>query len=139
MHLSLKEILISVIYWTLASLFLVAIRFIGVDFFFETPMRISLFKIYFETVFGGLILGLLWGLLEIVTNRITFKKRKTFGFLVLTKTVVYVLLFFNVALFSAWLGSSSLEWAINYVTSPFLIVNFIFFIIAAFYSFFLSK
>ena len=132
MHLYLKEILTSAIYWSLGSLLLVTIRFVGVDFFFESPVRISLIEIYYQSVFGGFILGLLWGLLEIVTNRITFKKRKTFGFLVLSKTVAYTLVFFSFAFIAAWLGSNSLEWAINYVTSPFLIINFLFVMIASF-------
>ncbi len=139
MHLYLKEILLSVIYWFLAGLFLFIIRFVGVDFFFDSPIRFSLIKIFYETVFGGLILGLLWGLLEIVTNRLTFKRRKTFGFLVILKTVAYTLFFFNFALFSAWLRSNSLEWAIDYVTSPFVMINFLFFMIAAFLFLFVKQ
>ena len=104
MNSYLKEILISVIYWTLASLFLITVRFVGIDFFLESPLGISLFEIYFITLIGGLILGLLWALMEIAANKFTFKKRKSFGFLVLSKTVVYTILFFIFAFISSWLG-----------------------------------
>ena len=68
MQSALKEIIISVIYWTLVNLFIVTIRFVGIDFFLESPLDISVQEIYIITIPGGLILGLLWGFIEIVDN-----------------------------------------------------------------------
>lgn len=126
-----KEILISAIYWTLGSLFLITMRFGGVDLFFEFPLDMVLSEIYLDTALGGLILGLLWALIEIAVNRFTFTKRRSFGIVVLSKTAAYTILFFNFAFFSVWFESGSLDMAISYVTSTFILINFVYFMFLA--------
>jgi adenylate cyclase len=132
MQSAVKEIIISVIYWALVSLFLVTVRFAGIDFFLKSPLGISMFEIYRVSLPGGLILGLFWGFIEIIDNRIISKKRKSFGIVVLSKTLIYTILFIVIAFFASWLGSGSLDLAKNYITSTFTIVNFSFIAIAAF-------
>ena len=128
----LKEILISVIYWTFASFFIVTVRFVGIDFFLETPLNISVIEIYITTMPGGVILGLIWGLIEIAHNRIISKKTKSFGILVLSRTLIYTISFIIIAFFASWIASGSLELAKSYIVSTFILVNFVLFTITAF-------
>jgi adenylate cyclase len=132
MHSYVKEILISIIYWTLVSLFIITVPFVGVEFFSESPLDTDLFEIYAFTIPGGLVLGLLWGLMEIADGRFTRKKRRSFGIVVLSKTAVYTVLFFIIAFFAAWFASGSLDVAKIYIASDFVKVNFVLFVISAF-------
>ena len=128
---AIKTIVISMIYWTFAVLIVVTIRFVGLEFILETPVDISLQEIYFINIPGGLLAGLFWGLLEIADNKIKVKKRKSFGFVVLSKTMVYIIIFLIVTFFASWIGSGSLDMAKKFTLSEVLIGNFVFFIIAS--------
>ena len=94
--------------------------------------NISVIEIYITTIPGGVILGLIWGLIEIADNRIISKKTKSFGIFVLSRTLIYTILFIIIAFFASWLGSGSLELAKSYITSTFIMVNFVLFTITAF-------
>ncbi len=132
MKSTLKEVSISVVYWLLATMLIVSVRFIGIEFFLETPLDIPILDIYITAIPGGIILGLLWSLVEIADNKIRSKKTKSFGIFVLSRTLIYSILFIIIAFFASWLGSGSLELAKNYITSAFVMVNFVLFIITAF-------
>ena len=41
MHSAIKEITISVIYWTFVVVFVVTVRFVGIDFIFEVPVNMA--------------------------------------------------------------------------------------------------
>jgi adenylate cyclase len=127
-----KEILISVIYWSLVNIFIVTVRFVGIDFFFEPRSDMPLIEIYSESLPGGLIFGLLWGFIEIIHNRVKSKKRRSFGIVVVSKTLIYTILFMILVFFATWPGRDPSELAKNYVTSAFSIVNFVLFVMAAF-------
>jgi len=128
----LKEILVSVIYWTIANILAVTIRFVGIDFFLESPLSISLAEIYFTSIPGGVITGLLWAFLEIADDKFKSNKRKSFGIVVLSKTIIYLIVFFIITFFASWIGSGSIDIAKSYSISEVSIANFVFFSIAAF-------
>jgi adenylate cyclase len=98
----------------------------------ESPLGISLQERYFTSIPAGVIAGLLWGLLEIADNKIKRKKRKSFGIVVLSKTMIYILIFLIISFFASWLGSGSLEVAKGFLMSEVSIGNFVFFSIASF-------
>ena len=123
----------------MVSIFIVTVRFVGIDFFFEPRVDMPLIELYSASLPGGILLGLLWGLIEIIDNRVKRKRRRVFGVVLVSKTLIYTLTFMFIAFFASWFGSNSLEWAINYMTSPFLIINFLFIIIAAFLFLFFNK
>ena len=127
MKSAIKVILISLLYWTIAIYTVVTIRFVGFDFFIEEPLSISLSEIYMVNLPGCLIIGLLWGLLEIIENRIKFKERRSFGFVVLSKTIIYTIIFFIISFLASWAGSGSLDLAKRYLLSAMMIGNFLFF------------
>jgi adenylate cyclase len=127
-----KEILISVIYWSLVNMFIVTVRFVGIDFFYEPRSDMPLIEIYSVSLPGGLIFGLGWGLIEIIYNRVTSKKRRSFGIVVVSKTLIYTTLFIGIAFLASWPGMGSSEMAESYMTSAFTIVNFGLFMMAAF-------
>lgn len=128
----MKEIILSVIYWTLAILIVVTIRFVGMDAVLELPQNFSLKEIYLTSLPGGLIGGLFWGLIEIVDSRIKTRKRRSFGIVILSKTLIYVVIFLIITFFASWIGSGSLDIARSYSTSMISIGNFVFFAIASF-------
>lgn len=132
MHSYVKEILISVIYWSLVNIFIVTVRFVGIDFFFVPRSDMPLFEIYSVSLPGGIIFGLIWSFIDIIYNRVISKKRRSFGIIVISKTLIYTILFMIIAFLASWPGMGSLEGGISYATSAFTLVNFVLFIMAAF-------
>lgn len=137
MRSNLSTIIISIIYWTFALLLLVTFRFLGIDFFLTEPLGFPLIEIYIITLPGGLIMGILWGLLEIADHKFIKKQRRSFGATVFTKTIIYSLIFIVVTFFAAWIGSDSRDLALAYSLSNISLGNFIYFLLASFlYHFF---
>jgi len=133
----LKEIIISITYWILAGLAVVTIRFYGIEFFTESPLEIPMWKIYLVSIPGAILFGTILGFAEIIESRLLSKKRRKFGKMVLSKTVVYVIIFVVLSFTAAWIGSGSIEMAKSYTTSKIAVGNFLFFVIASFlYHFF---
>lgn len=132
MYSYVKEILISVLYWSLVNIFIVTVRFVGIDFFYEPRADMPLFEIYSVSLPGGLIFGLGWGVIEIIYNRVTSKKRRSFGVVVVSKTLIYTTLFIIIAFLASWPGMGSSEMVESYMMSAFTMVNFGLFIMAAF-------
>jgi len=127
----LKELFISVAYWTSAVVLVVTIRFVGIEFVIETSSEVPLLDFYLTSLPGGIISGLLWGLIEIIDTKIYRRNRKSFGLVVLSKTLVYIVVFFIITFFAAWMGSGSLDLAKKYSVSNISISNFTFFFIAS--------
>ena len=128
----MKELFASVVYWTFITLLIVSVRFVGIDFFYDPREDIPLAIVFLVSIPGGVLAGFLLGFIEIILQRIKSKDKTSFGALIFSRTLIYTALFIIIAFVASWLGSSSLELAIRYVVSPFLIVNFILFAIAAF-------
>jgi adenylate cyclase len=132
MQSAVKEITISVIYWTFVVIFVVTVRFVGIDFVIEVPISMSLKDLYFTSIPGGLLSGFVWGLIEIADRKFIVRKRKSFGIVVFSKTMVYIIIFLIITFFAAWIGSGSLDLAKRYSVSAISIANFIAFTIASF-------
>jgi adenylate cyclase len=132
MNSAIKLFSISLIYWTIAIHIVITVRFVGLDFFIEKPLGVPLSEIYITNLPGCLIFGLLWGFIEIVDNRIKVKERRSFGIVVLSKTIIYTIIFFIISFFASWAGSGSLDLAKRYLLSTMMIGNFIFFVFAGF-------
>jgi len=128
----IKVLLISLLYWTFAIYTVVTIRFVGLDFFIEKPLEASISEIYITNLAGCIILGLLWGLIEIIDDKIKVKRKRSFGMVVLSKTIIYTIIFFIISFFASWIGSGSLDLSKRYLLSALMIGNFLFFIIASF-------
>lgn len=124
-----KEIIISVTYWSLVNIFIVTIRFVGIDFFFEPRSDMPLIELYSVSLPVGIIFGLAWAFID---NRVKSKKKRSFGFIVTSKTLIYSIIFIILVFLASWSGMGSLEGGIDYATSAFSIVNFGLFIMAAF-------
>jgi adenylate cyclase len=132
-----KDLSISVIYWIIYTLLLTTFRFLGIEFFFDVPSEISMTVIYTNSFISGFVLGLTLGLFDLIGNRQVSKKRRSFGTLVISKTIIYLIILIVITFFSAWIQSGSLELAKGYVVSNISFANTIAFIIAAFlYHFF---
>jgi adenylate cyclase len=86
---------------------------------------------YLVSLPGGILGGLLFGLIEIFDNKIRLKTARSFGYVVLSKTAIYILLFFIVSFFASWIGSGSLSIAIQWLYAKITINNFIFFTFAS--------
>ena len=117
MKLIFKELAISVIYWTFVVMVGVTVRFVGLEFILEEPITVPLSNFYYTSIPGGILGGLLWGFIEIVNDRFSTKKRKSFGSVVLSRTVVYVIIFMIITFMAAWIGSGSMEFASQYLIS----------------------
>jgi len=139
MKSAIKLLLISLIYWTIAINIVVTVRFVGLDFFIEKPLGVSISEIYITNLPGCLIFGILWGLIEIVDNRIKVKERRSFGIVVLSKTIIYTIIFFIISFLAAWTGSGSLDLAKRYLLSTMMIGNFAVFVPAGFFFHFFKQ
>lgn len=139
MRTYVKEILISVIYWSLVNILIVTVRFVGIDFFYEPRADMPLMEIYSISLPGGVIFGFGWGLIEIIYTRVTSKKRRSFGVVVISKTLLYTTLFIVIALLASWPGMGSSEMVESYMISAFTIVNFGLFMMAAFLFIFFNQ
>ena len=127
MQSALKDLLISVIYWTLAIMFSTTIRFVGIDFLLQRPLDQPLWLYYMVSLPGGILGGLLFGLIEIFDNKIRLKSNKSFGFIVISKTLIYIIAFFIVTFFASWIGSGSLSMAKQFLYAKISVGNFVFF------------
>jgi adenylate cyclase len=132
MRSAIKLLLISFLYWTITINLVITVRFVGLDFFLEEPLGIPLSEIYMTNLPGCLIFGILWGLIEIVDSRIKVRQKRSFGIVILSKTIIYMIILFITSFFAAWAGSGSLDLATRYLFSSMMIGNFVAFIIAGF-------
>jgi adenylate cyclase len=132
-----KDLTISVIYWIIFILLLTTFRFWGIEFFFDVPSEFSMKLIYTNSLISGFVLGLTLGLFDLMGSKQVNKKRRSFGILVISKTIIYLIILILITFFSAWIQSGSLELAKGYVVSKISFGNTLAFIIAAFlYHFF---
>jgi len=132
-----KDLIISVIYWIIVVLLLTIIRFLGIEFFFDVPSEFTMQLIYTNALTSGFVLGLTLGLSELIGSKKVSKKRRSFGILVISKTIVFLIILIVITFFSAWILSGSLEMAKGYIVSKISFGNTIAFLIAAFvYHFF---
>jgi len=132
-----KELIISVIYWIIFSLLLTTVKFLGIEFFFDVPSEFSMRLVYTNALTSGFVLGLTLGLFDLIGNKEVSKKRRSFGMLVISKTIIYLIILIVITFFSAWISSGSIELAKGYIFSKISFGNTIAFIIAAFlYHFF---
>jgi adenylate cyclase len=127
-----KDLTISVIYWIIFTLLLTTFRFLGIDFFFDFPSDFAMQLVYTNGLISGFVLGLTLGLFDMIGNKQVSKKRRSFGTLVISKTIIYLIILIVITFFSAWIQSGSLELAKGYVVSNISLANTIAFIIAAF-------
>ena len=93
MRLVIKDLIISVLYWTIAIAFSVTIRFLGIDWVLQSPYYQSIGLYYLVSLPGGILGGLLFGLIEIFDDRLRLKTARSFGYVVLTKTIIYIIAF----------------------------------------------
>lgn len=128
---AIKDLLISVIYWTIAISFSVTHRFLGINWLLEVPANRSLGFFYIVSLPGGILGGLLFGLIEFFDSKFRLKTVRSFGYVVLSKTIIYVIAFFIVTFFAAWIGSGSLSIAREWIFTKLSLNNFIFFTVAS--------
>jgi adenylate cyclase len=131
MKSAFKDLTISVIYWTVAISFSVTIRIVGIDFLLQQPLDEPIGMYYLVSIPGAILGGLLFGLIEIFDNKIRLKTAKSFGYVVFSKTMIYIIVFYIVSFFAAWIGSGSLSIAKQYLTADISIGNFVFFSVAS--------
>jgi adenylate cyclase len=133
----IKEIAISVIYWIIFAFLLTTFRFLGIEFFFDVPPEFTMQLVYTSSLTSGFVLGLTLGLFDLIVNKQVSKMRRSFGMLVISKTIIYLIILIVITFFSAWISSGSLGLAKGYIVSKISFGNTIAFIIAAFlYHFF---
>jgi adenylate cyclase len=128
----IKKLTISVIYWTFVVMVGVTLRFMGIEFILDVPAGVPLGQLYFASVPGGLLGGLMWGFIEIIDDTYFSKKRKSFGYIVISRTSIYIIIFLIVTFFAAWSGSGSFDFAKRYSLSAISFANFVTFSIASF-------
>ena len=133
----IKEIAISVTYWIIFTFLLTTFRFLGIEFFFDVPPEFTMQLVYTNSLTSGFVLGLTLGLFDLIVNKQVSKMRRSFGMLVISKTIIYLIILVVITFFSAWISSGSLGLAKGYIVSKISFGNTIAFIIAAFlYHFF---
>lgn len=128
----IKSILISVIYWTCFLMIVVTIRFIGIEFFTGTPLNFPIVLIYTNSIPGGVLMGLLWSLLDYVDKKLPHKHKRSFGATVILKSLTYFLIFIFVTFIASLAASSSLQYARNYIFSTISFGNLLAAFIGAF-------
>jgi len=111
-HNILQNIAFSIIYWVLTAYYFVVIRFIGFD---NEGSSVLSDDIIFQTTIPGIVIGTLFGFRE-STKLMKFKKRKSFAFIILFNTIIYIC-FFVLVIFLASLYGNSLNFAINFIFS----------------------
>lgn len=111
--LRLSLILFSVIYWVLAALYFVTVRYAGHGADASPDMRLGEVIAYGAVV--GFFIGLLFGLFPL-GHFPYFKKRKSFLTVVMISTGCYILFFSTVIFFTSLYGNS-LRFAWEYVFS----------------------
>ncbi|WP_430814929.1 hypothetical protein [Carboxylicivirga sp. RSCT41] len=127
-----KELLITIIYWTLATTLTVSLRFVGVEVFYELRQDIPLRLIFWSTIISGVVIGVFLGLLELLLKKTKRKKHRSFGMEVASRTLLYTVLFVIITFIASWVSSDSLEVALFFTSSAFNLINFTMFVIAAF-------
>lgn len=121
----LKSVLISITYWTIFLLLVVTIRFVGIEFFLDTELGFPLHLIYTNSIPGGIIMGVFWSILEFIDKKLPKRRNRTFGTLVVRKSLSYFLIMILVTLLTSWLGTGSIEFALDYAMSPISVGNVI--------------
>ena len=127
---ALKTIISSVLYWTLAIMFVVVLRFVGMEIFLKEPLELTFWEVSWTSALGGVVGGIIWGGLEIADEYFWKNKRRSFARLVFIKTLVYILIFFVISFLASWVSTGSLDWATKYILSDISIGNFLFFVVA---------
>ena len=115
--LRIYSLLFSISYWTLAGFYLVAIRYIGLEY---APPDLNYGDLAAYAGIVGFSIGLLFGLFPL-SAVLRSKKRRSFLSVVLIGTCCYVF-FFTAVIFMASLYGNSLQFALHYLSSEGLIV-----------------
>ena len=120
-------------------MFLVTIRFLGIEFFLENELDFPLYLTYVNSLPGGIFMGVLWVLLDRLLRKFFFRKARSFGVVVMVMTISFVLLIGAVIFSATWIISGSVDYALSYSFGPIAASNMIFSISAAFIFVFIQK
>jgi adenylate cyclase len=115
----------------MAISFSVTIRFLGIDWLLPVPPDHSIGFYYLVSLPGGILGGLLFGLIEIFDDKLRLKTSRSFGYVVLTKTIIYIIAFVIVSFFASWIGSGSVIVAQQWIFRKISLGNFVFFTAAS--------
>ncbi len=133
-----KEIYTAVLYWTLATVLILCSRFVGIEFFYTPKFEAPFSYMLLSSLPGGVATGVIFGLLEVFYKQRGHLKT-SFGKVVGSRTLIYIAIFMVEGFFASWIGSDSLELAMDYMTSTFTLMNFLLFSIAAFFFHFFKQ
>lgn len=112
-------------------MFSVTIRFLGIDWILQIKSYQPIGFFYLVSLPGGILGGLLFGLIEIFDDKLRLKTTRSFGYVVLTKTIIYIIIFMIVSFFASWIGSGSLSMALQWNLTKISLGNFVFFAAAS--------
>ena len=135
----LKSLLLSITYWTCFLMIVVTVRFVGIEFFTGADLGFPLYLIYLNSLPGGILMGLIWVIVEIAYNNWSGSKKLSFGITIFLKTIIYFLMFIAVMFLASWIGGGSIEYAIGYTLSPIAVGNVLASFIGAFAFVFLHQ
>jgi len=107
-----REIIFSILFWVFATNFFLLLRYIGVK---EEGETIISWNIFIDSTIGGALFGIVFGFFE-SSNFLKIHIRKSFGFLVIIKTIMYTFFFLLVTFITILIGES-LETAIDFIYS----------------------
>lgn len=134
-----KFLLISTSYWMLFIILVVTVRFLGIEFFIGKELDYPLHLVYINSIPGGILMGILWVVVDRLLNRYFLTKARTFGASVMVMTLTYIFTILIVIFLVSWWMSGSLDYAIEYSFHKVSIGNTSTALIAAFVLVFFQK
>jgi adenylate cyclase len=113
-----KNILFSVAYWIAVSIFFVITRYGALRFDLDLENNAGILPDdIFSSVFFGLLAGIFLGFYESFESAI-YKERRSFGFVLTTKTLIYILIFWVVTFIQVTVENNSLSSGIDFILTP---------------------
>jgi len=135
----MKFLLISAGYWTAFTMLLVTVRFLGIEFFIGEELKFPLRLIYLNSLPGGILMGVLWVVIDRLLSRYFLTRARTFGTVVMVMTFTYITIIGIVIFLATWLISGSLNYAVEYSFHKVSIGNISFTLVGAFILVFFQK
>jgi adenylate cyclase len=125
----LKNILFSVVYWIAVSIFFVITRYgaLRIDLDLENNPGILPDDI-FSAVFFGFLAGVFLGIYESYES-VIYKERRSFGFVLATKTLIYVFIFWVGTFVQVASEDNSLSAGIAFILTPDGIISLLNFVV----------
>ena len=135
----IRFLAISIAYWIFFIILFVTVRFLGVEFFFDKALDYPIHLVYLNSIPGGVLMGILWVVVDRLSSRYFLARARTFGASVLIITFTYIFTILMVMFLVSWLMSGSVIYATGYSFSKVSIGQISAALLAAFILIFFQK